>query len=257
MNKSDSSQNGKTAIVTGASSGIGLEISRRLGTMGYQVYGFGRDFAGNPLWEQDGYHAIACDLLDTERMCAHVKQIAAAGGVSVLVNNAGAGYYGLHEELNPQKIKEMVRVNLEAPMILAQQLLRGLKKNKGYIINIVSVTAKQSNPHGCAYGAVKAGLAGLSASLFDEVRKYGVKVASIFPDMTKTNLYRNADFCQGDEEESYLMPQETADAVEYILSQREGMVITDITLKPQLHRIKRARCRNGQAADRSTGDRRL
>ena len=65
MNKSDSSQNGKTAIVTGASSGIGLEISRRLGVMGYQVYGFGRDFAGNPLWEQDGYHAIACDLLDT------------------------------------------------------------------------------------------------------------------------------------------------------------------------------------------------
>ena len=159
--------------------------------------------------------------------------------------------------MNPQKIKEMVRVNLEAPMILAQQLLREFKKNKGYIINIVSVTAKQSNPHGCAYGAVKAGLAGFSASLFDEVRKYGVKVASIFPDMTKTNLYRNADFCQGDEEESYLMPQETADAVEYILNQREGMVITDITLKPQLHRIKRARRQNGQAAGRSTGDRRL
>ena len=58
MNKSDSSQNGKTAIVTGASSGIGLEISRRLGVMGYQVYGFGRDFAGNPLWEQDGCHCL-------------------------------------------------------------------------------------------------------------------------------------------------------------------------------------------------------
>lgn len=227
------------AIVTGASSGIGLAISKKLVSMGYEVYGIGRKFQEGAAVGQELLHPVSCDLLDTEKLCAQVKQIASRHNVRVLVNNAGVGYYGLHEELNPKKIKELVRTNLEAPMILAQQLLRHLKKHKGYVINIVSVTANNSNPHGCAYGATKAGLASFSRSLFDEARKYGVKVASISPDMTKTNLYRNADFHEGDEEASYLLPEEVAGAVEFILSGRDGMVVSDITLKPQLHRIKR------------------
>lgn len=100
-----------------------------------------------------------------------VRGIAAEATVTLLVNNAGSAYYGLHEELSPKKIQEMVRTDLEVPMILSQQLLRGFKKNKGCIVNIASVTAQQSNPHGCAYGAVKAGLASFSRSLFDEARK--------------------------------------------------------------------------------------
>ncbi len=231
----------KAAIVTGASSGIGMEISRKLGAMGYEVFGIGRDFRQNPLWEEDGFHPAVCDLLDTGRLCSLVKEIAARSRVHVLVNNAGVGYYGLHEELNPKKIQEMVRINLEVPMILTQQLLRHLKKNKGYVICIASVTAKQPNPHGCAYGASKAGLASFAASLFDEVRKYGVKAVSVFPDMTKTNLYRNADFREGDETESYLLPEEVAAAVEFILTQRDGAVISELTLKPQIHRIKKVR----------------
>ena len=124
-------------------------------------------------------------------------------------------------------------------MILTQQLLRHLKKNAGYVVNISSVTANESNPHGCAYGATKAGLASFSHSLFDEARKYGVKVVTIFPDMTKTNLYRNADFCQGDEIKSFLLPEEVAAAVEFAICQRDGIVVSDITIKPQIHRIKR------------------
>lgn len=124
-------------------------------------------------------------------------------------------------------------------MILTQLLLRDLKKNAGYIINIASVTANESNPHGCAYGATKAGLASFTRSLFDEARKYGVKVSAIYPDLTKTNLYRNADFKEGDELESYLLPEEVAGAVEYILKQRDGVVAAEIVLKPQIHRIKR------------------
>ena len=57
--------------------------------------------------------------------------------------------------------------------------------------------------------------------------------------MTKTNLYRNADFLEGEEEEAYLLPEEAAQAVEFVLSMREGAVVTDITLRPQLHRIRR------------------
>lgn len=229
------------AVVTGASSGIGLAVSKRLAGIGYEVFGIGREFGEEPLWEMDGLHPVACDLLDTEKMCACIRRIKAQHPVQVLVSNAGVGYYGLHEELNPKKIQEMVRTNLEVPMILAQQLLRELKKHAGYMIHIASVTAYKSNPHGCAYGATKAGLASFSASLFDESRKYGVKTVTISPDMTKTSLYRHADFCEGDEEDCYLLPEEVADAVAYVLSQREGMVVTDITLKPQRHRIKKAK----------------
>ena len=231
--------NKKTAIVTGASSGIGYAISKTLSTLGYELYGFGRNFKNTDWNTMDNAHPIVCDILDTDRLCAELKQITAQNQVHVLVNNAGVGYYGLHEELNPDKIKKLVRTNLEAPMILTQQLLRPLKKTAGYIINISSVTAGQSNPHGCAYGATKAGPASFSHSLFDEARKYGVKVVTISPDMTQTNLYRNADFREGDETESYLLPDDVGKAVEWILSQREGVIVTNITLKPQIHRIKR------------------
>ena len=231
--------NKKTAIVTGASSGIGYAVSKTLSALGYELYGFGRNFKNTDWNTMDNAHPIVCDILDTDRLCAELKQITAQNQVHVLVNNAGVGYYGLHEELNPDKIKKLVRTNLEAPMILTQQLLRPLKKTAGYIINISSVTAGQSNPHGCAYGATKAGLASFSHSLFDEARKYGVKVVTIFPDMTQTNLYRNADFREGDETESYLLPDDVGKAVEWILSQREGVIVTNITLKPQIHRIKR------------------
>lgn len=235
----------EAAIVTGASSGIGAAISARLCKMGYEVFGIGRSFgssfaeqfpdaADNPL-----FHAVVCDLLDTEKMLKLVRGIAAEATVTLLVNNAGSAYYGLHEELSPKKIQEMVRTDLEVPMILSQQLLRGFKKNKGCIVNIASVTAQQSNPHGCAYGAVKAGLVSFSRSLFDEARKYGVRVATVSPDMTKTELYRNADFTVGEETESYLLPQDVAEAVAYIVGQREGVAVSEVTLRPQYHRIRR------------------
>lgn len=225
------------AIITGASSGIGLEISKTLCRTGYEVFGIGRTF--DTEFTADNFHKIVCDLLDTDRLCTTVKEIAAKNRVTVLVNNAGTAYYGLHEELNARKISRMVRTNLEAPMILTCQLLRTLKQNRGYVINISSVTAVSSNPHGCAYGATKAGLSSFSRSLFDEARKYGVKVVTISPDMTKTDLYRNADFREGDDAQSYLLPEEVAGAVEYVLSQRDGLIVSDITLKPQIHRITR------------------
>lgn len=231
------------AIVTGASSGIGLAVGRMLCRLGYEVFGIGRNFPSDSVLteelEKQKFHFVLCDVLDTQKLLDTVKDIASKSKVSILVNNAGTAYYGLHEELNPQKIQQMVRTNLEVPMILTQQLLRELKKNQGYVIQISSVTAHAANPHGCAYGATKAGLASFSRSLFEETRKYGVKTIAVYPDMTATNLYRNADFTVGDEEESYLFPEEVAEAVEYALKQRNGLVVPEITLRPQLHRIKR------------------
>ena len=169
-----------TAIVTGASSGIGLEISKVLCRLGYEVFGIGRNFDKDKELTAESFHPILCNLLDTEKLCETIKEISSDHHMTMLVNNAGTAYYGLHEELNPKKIQQMVRTNLEVPMILTCLLLRELKKNKGYVINISSVTAGSSNPHGCAYGATKAGLSSFSRSLFDEARKYGVKVCLLY-----------------------------------------------------------------------------
>ena len=101
------------------------------------------------------------------------------------------------------------------------------------------MTATKSNTHGCVYGATKAGLTSFSHSLFDEVRKTGIKVINIQPDMTKTNLYRNADFTDDEDMLACLEPKEVADIIKYIIGCRDGLVISDVTLKPQFHRIKR------------------
>lgn len=228
----------KTAIVTGASSGIGLEICKKLNLENIVVFGFGRDFS-KVNYTHSLFHPITCDLLKTNHLIEEVKEIRKEHDISILINNAGVGYYGPHEEQNSIKIHEMITVNLEVPILLSQLLLRDIKKNSGFIINISSVTATKSNPHGCAYGATKAGLASFSNSLFDETRKHGVKVINIMPDMTKTSLYRNANFDVGDSMDTYLDPSEVAECIMYILNQRDGLIITDITLKPQRHQLSK------------------
>ncbi len=228
----------KAAIVTGASSGIGLEISKILIKNNYKVYGIGRDFS-ETLLTPEKFVKVSCDITKTSQLVTKIKEIRSRDEIHLLVNNAGVGYFGPHEELNPQKIHEMVTVNLEAPLILTQLLLRDIKMHTGYIINISSVTANKSNTHGCAYGATKAGLTSFSGSLFDEVRKYGVKVVTIHPDMTKSKFYRNADFKEGSSQDTYLLPEEVAKAVDMIINQREGMLVSEITLKPQKHQLQK------------------
>lgn len=196
--------------------------------------------AGSPA----AFHPIVCDLLDTKKLQSVVASLQKEWkqekmSLALLVNNAGTAYYGLHEELRPEGISEMVRVNLEVPMLLTQQLLRTLKQNHGTIINISSVTAIGSNPHGVAYGATKAGLLSFSRSLFDEARKYGVRVTAILPDMTDTQLYRHADFEADPAMDAHLEAEDVADAVEYALTTRAGTCVPEIILRPQLHRIKK------------------
>lgn len=226
----------RAALVTGASSGIGLEICKKLVLLGYKVYGIGRDFSKTN-FEAANFIKLVCDMTDIFKLSTIAEEIGREEDIYILVNNAGIAYFGPHEELNTTKIHEMVTVNFEAPLILSKILLRKLKSNEGYIINISSVEAKKSSTYGCVYGATKAGISDFANSLFDETRKYGVKVVTLHPDMTKTNLYRNANFKEGDSEDSFIKPEEVAKAVEFVLQQREGLVLTDITLKPQIHRL--------------------
>ena len=179
----------KTAIVTGASSGIGLAISKMLAEEGYKVYGIGRIFPeGCDFFEK----RMSLDLRDTDILLAKIADIKR---VDLLVNAAGSAFYGLAEFNTPEQIQEMCRVDLEAPMILTSALLPRLKDMRGMVINIASVTSTRINTHGAVYGALKAGLRSYGRSLYEEVRKTGVRVVTVCPDLTAgTKLYRNADF---------------------------------------------------------------
>ncbi|MDE7325444.1 MAG: SDR family oxidoreductase [Lachnospiraceae bacterium] len=236
----------KTAIITGASSGIGAAITKELLHLGYRVFGFGRDFTSLLAdLEKEGIYTspgsdfipIVLDFMQTGKLIEKIREIRKTSKIFLLINNAGVGYFGLHEELKPSMIHEMVTVNLEVPMLLCQLLLRDLKETGGHIIQISSITAKKNSPHGCAYGATKAGLTAFSQSLFDEARKYGVRITCIHPDMTKSNFYRNADFGTEADPACSLSPEDVTAAVRAVLTAREGMVIPDITLTPQKHRI--------------------
>lgn len=233
----------KTVIVTGASSGIGLAVTQKLLEGGFKVYGVGRNFEKEKITEscekEGQFVPIVFDMQKTGAFYEKMKLLSKKEQIGGLINNAGTAYYGPHETLSPAKIHEMITINLEVPMVLCQLFMRNLKQNSGHIINISSVTAKQPSPHGCAYGATKAGLSGFSSSLFEEVRKYGVKVTAVHPEMTKTNLYRHADFCEGEDEDTYLEPGQIADSIMYILSAPETMTVTDVTMLPQRRQIRR------------------
>ena len=222
----------KTAIVTGASSGIGLAISKMLAEEGYKVYGIGRIFPdGCDFFEK----RMSLDLRDTDILLAKIADIKR---VDLLVNAAGSAFYGLAEFNTPVQIQEMCRVDLEAPMILTSALLPRLKDSKGMVINIASVTSTRINTHGAAYGALKAGLRSYGRSLYEEVRKTGVRVVTVCPDLTAgTKLYRNADFKPSEEDGCFLMPEDTAECVRSVINMREGAAVTEVEVRPQFNRI--------------------
>lgn len=237
----------KTALVTGASSGIGMAIAEELIAEGYEVWGIGRNFQTedgksdtHPV-KDENFHPVVLDLLDTPSLLDFLKDFDREhrDDLQVLVNNAGCAYYGMHETLKPQMIEEIVRTDLEVPMVITGRLLRTIRKNRGSIIQICSVTSQEPAPHGAAYGAAKAGLYAFSRSLLAENRKYGVRVTAILPDMTDTSLYRNADFKPDTEPGCSLSPEDVASAVRYALTQ--DFLVDTVTVRPQYHRIKKKR----------------
>ena len=230
----------KTVLLTGASSGIGLATGLKLAQEGYEVFGIGRRF-GEALSYPENFHRYSCDITDTKALNITLTAIRTElpeSAPDILIHSAGVGLYGLQETLEPSDLQSLIRTNLEAPILITTGFLGFMKQRKsGHIIFISSVTAKKTNTYGCAYGATKAGLLSFANSLFDETRKNGIKITTLLPDMTKTNLYRNADFTA--DEDACLFPEDIADTISYVLSAGEHLNVTELTIQPQKHRIKK------------------
>jgi 3-oxoacyl-[acyl-carrier protein] reductase len=178
--------NGKTALVTGATGGIGGAIARALHAQGAHVVLSGtreavlQELAGE-LGERTS--VVAANLSDPASVDALVgKAEAAAGQVDVLVANAGITRDGLLLRMKDEDWETVLKVNLEAYFRLSRAALRGMMKRRfGRIIGITSVVGVTGNPGQTNYAASKAGMIGFSKSLAQEVASRGVTVNCVAP----------------------------------------------------------------------------
>ena len=184
---------GKTALVTGASGGIGGAIARALHGAGATVALSGRRVeAMEPLAAElgDRVHVIPADLSSaegTDKLAADAE--AAMGGIDILINNAGLTRDTLMMRMKDEDWQEVVDVNLTAAFRLSRAVLRGMmKKRQGRIIGITSIVGVTGNAGQVNYAASKAGMIGMSKSLAQEVAARGVTVNCIAPGFIATAM---------------------------------------------------------------------
>lgn len=216
-------------VVTGASSGIGKAIVERLLTLNYKVIGISRNITTEH-FKHKNFTALKADLSndkETISTCRALKE----ENISMLINCAGFGAFEPHEELNAKTITDMVYLNLTAPMLLTNALLRNLKKNDGYLININSIEAIKTSKFAGVYSATKAGLKAFGDSLFEETRKSALSVTNINPDMTQSSFYDELRFDVSSKEDEKLLCSDIADAIEHILKMRKGAVVSEYTIR--------------------------
>ncbi|SCZ71603.1 3-oxoacyl-[acyl-carrier-protein] reductase [Epibacterium ulvae] len=226
---------GKTALITGASGGIGGEIARALHAAGATVALSGTREA--PLAELaadlgERAHVLTCNLGDAEAVEALPKQaIAAMGSVDILVNNAGITKDNLFMRMKDEEWESVLNVNLTSTMRLCRGVLRGMMKARwGRIINISSVVGATGNPGQGNYAASKAGMVGMSKSLAYEVANRGITVNAVAPGFIATAMTDKLNDTQKDAILTQIPAgrmgdaQEIASAVLYLASAESGYV---------------------------------
>jgi hypothetical protein len=180
--------NGQIALVTGASGGIGLDISRQLWREGYELILVARsaDKLRALAKELGGAKVIVADLAKPE---APQKVFDAAGRVDVLVNNAGYGLAGPFSETDLARELEMIQVNIVALTHLTKLFLRPMvARNSGNILNVASTAAFQPGPLMAVYYATKAYVLSFSEAIADELRDTAVRVTALCPGPTATGF---------------------------------------------------------------------
>jgi 3-oxoacyl-[acyl-carrier protein] reductase len=184
---------GKSALVTGASGGIGAAIARTLHGAGATVALTGT--REGPLAALAGdlgerAHVLPCDLSDAAAVAELPKRAAEAmGTVDVLVNNAGITRDNLTMRMSLEEWQSVLDVNLTAAFLLSKGVMRGMMKARwGRIVNVSSVVGATGNPGQANYAASKAGLVGMTKSLAYEVASRGITVNAVAPGFIATAM---------------------------------------------------------------------
>jgi short-subunit dehydrogenase len=189
---------GRCALVTGASSGLGVDFARQLAAMGCQLVLVARreDRLQALAKELRRQHAvdvgvIAMDLtLDGAPEALHRRVGEAGIEVDVLINNAGVGLYGAVLDNEAQRVRNMVRLDIEVPTALSQLFAADMvERGFGYLIQVASIAAFHSSPLYAAYAAAKAYLLHFSEALSFELEGSGVRCTALCPGITRTAFH--------------------------------------------------------------------
>src|ERR1700744_6022784 len=228
---------GKTALVTGASRGIGFAIARKLGQMAAKVAICARDAkkledAASRL-RNDGAEVLAAtaDVASAAEIASLVtKTEKSLGPIEILVNNAGVGYFSPVQEADEKNWDSVLDTNLKSVFLLSRAVAPGMiERRTGHIINIGSLAGKNAFKNGSIYCASKWGLMGLTECMAEDLREYGIRVSVICPGSVATDFGSPAT---KKNPQKMLQPDDIAHAVEMLVTQATQSFISELLIRP-------------------------
>lgn len=194
-------QNGKYALITGATSGIGYELAKIFAQNGYNliIVARGEDGLESTAAELEAYNVdvktISRDLFQREAAFEVYDEVKNMGiEIDVLVNNAGQGQYGEFVDTDIDRDLDIIQLNIGAVVILTRHFLKDMvARGSGKILNVTSVAGKTPGPYQSVYHGTKAFAHSFSEAIRSEVKDQGVTVTSLLPGVTDTDFFNKAD----------------------------------------------------------------
>jgi NAD(P)-dependent dehydrogenase (short-subunit alcohol dehydrogenase family) len=224
----------KTVLITGASRGIGLAIAQALDSEGAKLILVGRN--RGPLERAAAQipgtlMSVPADVTnpaDVKRLIAAVKK--QVRRLDILINNAGIFTYKPFAKTTLEDWRRNIETNLTSIFLTTQAALPMLRRSKGDVVNILSISSRVAFPKCSAYSAAKFGALGLTGVLRRELRTEGIHVTAVLPGMTETRMKDEFDFPVRSED--LLQPEDVAAAVLSALVQPRRATVEEIVLMP-------------------------
>lgn len=227
----------RTALVTGASSGIGLACAERLLSEGYHVVGASRR-GEVPQLAGEAFTPLPLDLAELDAIEPALRATLEARPVDCLVHAAGAGLFGSIEQFSVAQIDASLRLNLGSALVLSRILVPPMRRaGRGQLIFIGSEAALEAGRKGALYSAAKHGLRGFCRALREDCAAAGIRVSLINPGMVRSAFFDGLDFAPGTAAENAIEVGDVAALVAQILASSEAIVIDEITLSPRIKSI--------------------
>jgi NADP-dependent 3-hydroxy acid dehydrogenase YdfG len=227
----ETSLEGKVAVITGASRGIGGAVAHALDKQGVRL-GLGSRRA-----DDLGLDAVAraCDVRDPQQVDALVAEtVDRFGRLDILVANAGVGAYGPFLELDPEQVEEMIDVNLKGTIYAVRAALPHLlERGEGDVVAVASVAGLRAFPHESVYNASKFGQLGLLRSLDHELREHGIRCTNVCPGGVATDFALGEGRGRTPESlEGMMTPEDVAEVVLFALTRPRGHRLMTVSFRP-------------------------
>jgi len=224
----------KTALVTGASSGIGLATTKLLLQNDYQVFGISRRGL-LPELKEDRFTGIELDLSQLDKIDAQIGALLKENLFDCLIHAAGYGKFGSIEQFSVSQIDQAIRVNLTSAMVLSRLLVPLFRRrNQGRIIIIGSESALCAGKKGALYSAAKFGLRGFCQALREDCASDGINVSLINPGMVRSPFFDELAFSPAENPENAIAVEDIAQMILHILQSSSDIIFDEINMSPRV-----------------------